>query len=52
MQILPPEDERDYTHFYLDNPRKAHKIEVFVMKQYLKEKLGLDFTPRNEDSVL
>ena len=52
MQILSPEDERDYTHFYLDNPRKAHKIEVFVLKQYLKEKLGLDFTPRTEDSVL
>jgi len=52
MQILAPENENDYTHFYLDNPRKAHKIEVFVLKQYLKEKLGLEFTPRTEDSVV
>lgn len=52
MQILAPENEHDYTHFYLDNPRKAHKIEVFVLKQYLKEKLGLDFTPRTEDSIV
>jgi len=52
MQILPPADENDYTHFYLDNPRKAHKIEVFVLKQFLKEKLGVEFSPRTKDSII
>lgn len=52
MQIQSPENENDYTHYYLDNPRKAHKIEVFVLKQYLKEKLGIEFKPRTADAVL
>lgn len=52
MQILSPKDDDDYTHFYLDNPRKAHKIEVFVLKHYLKEKLNIEFKPRTEDAVI
>jgi hypothetical protein len=52
MQILSPVDENDYTHFYLDNPRKAHKIEVFVLKHYLKEKLNIEFKPRTVDAVI
>ena len=52
MQILSPDGGTDYTHYYLDNPRKAHKIEVFVLKQYLKEKLHIEFTPRPEDSII
>lgn len=52
MQILAPKSDRENTHFFLDNPRKAHKIEVFVLKQYLKEKLGLEFFPRTSDSTL
>ncbi len=52
MQILSPQSENDYTHYYLDNPRKAHKIEVFVLKQYLKEKLKIEFAPRTKDAVI
>lgn len=52
MQILSPENENDYTHYYLDNPRKAHKIEVFVLKQYLMEKLGIEFKPRTKDAII
>ncbi len=52
MQILSPDGENDYTHYYLDNPRKAHKIEVFVLKQFLKEKLHIEFSPRAEDSII
>ena len=52
MQIFSPGGENDYTHYYLDNPRKAHKIEVFVLKQFLKEKLHIEFAPRTEDSII
>lgn len=52
MQILSPSDDSDYTRFFLDNPRKAHKIEVFVLKQYLKEKLGIEFKPRTKDAIV
>ncbi len=46
MQIVPSEKIGEYTRYFLDNPKKAHKIEVYVLKDYLKEKLGLEFRPR------
>ncbi|NLR58913.1 hypothetical protein HGH93_12425 [Chitinophaga polysaccharea] len=52
MQIIQPKDEKDYTHFLLDNPRSIHKIEVYVLKYFLKEKLGIDFKPRTESDTL
>ena len=52
MQIIAPNKEGDYTRYFLDHPQKAHKIEVFCLKNYLKEKLHIDFNPRTADSVL
>jgi len=52
MQIIAPSDGSDYTRYFLDNPKKAHKIEVFVLKQYLKERLNIDFKPRTKDSAV
>lgn len=52
MQIVAPEDENDYTRFFLDNPKKAHKIEVFCLKSYLKEKLNIEFRPRASNAVI
>ena len=52
MQIVPPIDKTDYTRYFLDNPKKAHKIEVFVLKQYLKEKLNIEFVPRTSGAVV
>lgn len=52
MQIIAPSDGSDYTRYFLDNPKKAHKIEVYVLKQYLKEKLNIDFIPRTKDAVV
>lgn len=52
MQIIPPENNNDYTRYFLDDPRKAHRIEVFVLKDYLKEKLNIDFRPRTVDDVI
>ncbi len=52
MEIAAPENEDDYTTYFLTHPKKAHRIEVFVLKQYLKEKLGLEFKPRTKDATL
>lgn len=50
MQIIQPESENDYTRYFLDRPSSAHKIEVYVLKDYLKEKLDIQFRPRtNKD---
>ncbi len=50
MQIIQPEDKNDYTKYFLDNPRKAHKIEVYVLKDYLKQELNIDFKPRTKNA--
>ncbi|HEU5290459.1 MAG TPA: ATP-binding protein [Cyclobacteriaceae bacterium] len=52
MQIVPPAKENDYTKYYLDNPRKAHKIEVYVLKDFLREKLKIEFRPRTANSIV
>lgn len=52
MQIIQPESDTDYTKYFLDNPRKAHKIEVYVLKSYLKEKLNIDFKPRTKNATI
>ena len=52
MQIIGPESEDDYTRYFLDNPKKAHKIEVFCLRTYLNEKLGIEFKPRTKDAVV
>jgi len=48
VKIIQPVDGNDYTHYYLDDPRGSLKIEIFVLKTYLKEKLGIDFVARTE----
>ena len=52
MQIVAPKNDRDYTRYFLDNPKKAHKIEVFCLKTYLKERLKIEFRPRASDAVI
>ena len=52
MVIVGPADGEDYTRYFLDNPRKAHRIEVFVLKDYLLETLGLEFRPRAAHAVV
>ena len=52
LKIIPPEQPGDYTRFYLDSLRDGRKIEVIVLKYYLKEKFGIEFTPRTEVSTL
>jgi hypothetical protein len=41
-----PDNNDKYTKYFLDDPASSKKIEVFVLKDYLKEKLGIEFRPR------
>ena len=43
MVITPPTTPDQYTRYMLDDPQQPHKIEVFVLETYLKEKLGITF---------
>jgi hypothetical protein len=45
LQISRPENESDYTKYMLISRRERHNIEVFILKDYLREKLGLEFRP-------
>ncbi len=52
LKIIPPENESDYTRYYLDSLRSDRKIEIYVLKYYLSEKFGINFIPRTESSIL
>lgn len=52
LEIIPPENEGDYTRYYLNSLRSERKIEIFVLKHYLEEKFGISFIPRNEKSII
>jgi len=46
LRITPPENPTDYTKYMLVSPRERHNIEVYVLKDYLRERLGLEFRSR------
>ena len=52
MKIVQPESGDDYTCYFLEGRRDPRRIEVFVLKYYLKDKLGIEFRPRTEESVV
>ncbi len=41
-----PNNSDKYTKYFLDDPASPKRIEVFVLKDYLKEKIGIEFRPR------
>lgn len=49
MQIVTANSQ---TKYFLDNPQRAHKIEVIVLKDFLREKLGLEFRPRSATATV
>lgn len=51
LKILPPDKESAYTGYFLQRDRKQD-IEVFVLKDYLREKLALEFRPRTKMEVV
>ena len=52
VQIEPPSKDSNYTTYYLDGVKKAIKIEVFVLKDYLKERFGIEFRPRTSEAIV
>jgi hypothetical protein len=52
LQIIQPANDTDYTKYFLDNPGSAHKIEVFILKDYLKQKLAIEFRPRTAKDTI
>jgi len=46
LEIYPRDDLRDHTTYYLRAIGKPHNIEVYVLKNYLREKLNIEFKPR------
>ncbi len=48
LVIAPAEKPGEYTKYFLDRARSEHKIEVFVLKDYLREKLNVEFRPRSK----
>ena len=48
FRVDKPDDSSDYTHYMLIGTRDIHNIEVFVLKDYLREKLKLEFRTRQK----
>ena len=48
LRISNPDKEGDHTRYFLDDPKDDRKIEVYVLKNYLKEKLNLEFSLKFE----
>lgn len=46
MRIIPAQNVDDYTHYFLDDISSPRKIEIFVLKTYLEEKLNVQFRHR------
>jgi hypothetical protein len=51
LSVVAPADDKDYTRYFLDHPRSAHKIEVFVLRDYLPQRLTVAFRPRTDKDI-
>ena len=50
LKIQPPQNPKApdaYTRYFLDDPHSPIRIELIVLKLYLKERLQLEFKPRD-----
>ena len=52
MVIADPHETGGYTKYFLDSPKRAHKIEVYVLKDYLRETYNLEFRPRSGEEIV
>lgn len=48
MQIVEANATSKCTRYFLDNPAAPHKIQVFVLRDLLKEQFGIEFRPRTD----
>jgi len=46
LNINTPTEARPYTQFMLSSKSELHNIEVLILKNYLREKLDIEFKPR------
>jgi len=51
MRIIPPDSPSDYTRYQLVPARGINIIEVYVLKDYLAQRLNIIFRPRTESDV-
>jgi hypothetical protein len=52
MRIVGPMTEGDCTKYFLDNPAAPHKIQVYVLKDFLKERYNIEFRPRTDKGTI
>ena len=52
MRIVAPQKVGDYTRYFLDNPAAPHKIQVYVLKDLLRERFGIEFRPRTDKAIV
>ncbi len=52
MVIIQPGNGIQYTTYWLENQRKQHRIQIYVLKDFLKQKLNIDFRPRHSDDTV
>ena len=46
LRITPAGEQSDYTRYMLISPTERHNVEVFVLKEFLREKLKIEFRAR------
>ena len=46
LKIVNPDSPTDHTRYFLDDPKDDRRIVVYILKDFLKEKLGIEFRPR------
>lgn len=46
LEVSLPDEHRNYTAYHLHGRGKFHNIEVFVLKKYIAERLGINFEPK------
>lgn len=49
LRITPPKDKGSTTKYMLVSDYESHNIELFVLKDFFKEKLKLEFRPRTKE---
>lgn len=49
LKIVNPDSPTDYTRYFLDDYKDPRRIVVFVLKDYLKEKLAIEFRSRQSN---
>lgn len=51
MHIIAATKAGEHTSYFLDHPKKGLKIEVIVLKDYLKERHKIEFRPRTSAAL-